>query len=150
MTRGWLQRQYDGVDPDNRLVAAELERRWNEKLERVAQLEQAHAKAEEEADWDLTVDERAAISELSQDLPAVWAVSTTTNRERKQLLRFAIESVQLDGVSSPGQIEVQIRWRSGVLTRLDVKRMKPGEWSLKTPAQAVARINALAADLSYA
>jgi hypothetical protein len=66
------------------------------------------------------------------------------------LLRLAIESVQLDGVSSPGWIEIQIRWRSGVVTRLDVKRMKPGEWSLKTPAQAVARINALAADLSYA
>jgi hypothetical protein len=66
------------------------------------------------------------------------------------LLRLAIESVQLDGVSHPGWIEMQIRWRSGVVMQLDVKRMKPGEWSLKTPAQAVARINALAADLSYA
>jgi hypothetical protein len=43
------QRQYDRVDPDNRLVATELERRWNEKLERVAQLEQAQQKAEEQA-----------------------------------------------------------------------------------------------------
>jgi hypothetical protein len=66
------------------------------------------------------------------------------------LLRLAIESVQLDGVSHPGWIEMQIRWRSGVVMQLDVKRMKPGEWSLKTPAQAVARIHELAADLSYA
>src|SRR5438128_1987853 len=43
------QRQYERIDPDNRLVASELERRWNEKLERVAQLEQAHTKAEAEA-----------------------------------------------------------------------------------------------------
>src|SRR6201987_4106959 len=44
------QRQYDAVDPDNRLVASELERRWNEKLERVSDLEQAYAQAEQEAE----------------------------------------------------------------------------------------------------
>jgi hypothetical protein len=76
------QRQYERVDPDNRLVASELERRWNEKLERVAQLEQANTKAETEARWDLTADERAAISALSQDLPAIWAAPTTTNQDR--------------------------------------------------------------------
>src|SRR5437879_602761 len=53
------QRQYDGVDPGNRLVAAELERRWNEKLERVAQLEQNYARAEQESQWNLTEEERA-------------------------------------------------------------------------------------------
>jgi DNA invertase Pin-like site-specific DNA recombinase len=144
------QRQYDTVDPDNRLVAAELERRWNEKLERVARLEQAHAKADEEARWDLTADERVAIGELSQNLPVIWSAPTTTNQERKQMLRCAIESIQLDGVSTPGQIEVQIQWRSGILTRLTVARPVPGAGSLKTPAQAVARIHALAHEHSYA
>jgi hypothetical protein len=144
------QRQYERVDPDNRLVASELERRWNEKLERVAQLEQAHAKAEEDAQWDLTPEERAAISTLSQDLPAIWAAPTTTNQERKQLLRSAIECVQLDGVSTAGQIEVQIRWRSGVVTRLMVERHRSGADALKTPAEAVDRIHALASTSTYA
>jgi DNA invertase Pin-like site-specific DNA recombinase len=144
------QRQYERVDPDHRLVASELERRWNEKLERVAQLEQAHAKAEEDAPWDLTPEERAAISALSQDLPAIWAAPTTTNQERKQLLRSAIECVQLDGVSSAGQIEVQIRWRSGVVTRLIVERHRAGADALKTPADAVDRIHALATTSTYA
>ena len=81
---------------------------------------------------------------------AIWQAETTTHTDRKQLLRLAIESVQLDGVSRPGWIEVQIRWRSGVMTRLEVKRVQRGEWSLKTPGQAVARIHELAADLSYA
>ena len=97
------QRQYDAVDPANRLVAAELERRWNEKLERVAQLERAYAQAEREAGWNLTADERAAITELSHDLPAVWSAETTTNQERKQLLRMAIESVQWDGSAKQGR-----------------------------------------------
>ena len=144
------QRQYERVDPDNRLVASELERRWNEKLERVAQLEQAHAKAEADAQWDLTSEERAAISALSQDLPAIWAAPTTTNQDRKQLLRSAIDSVQLDGVSHAGQIEVQIRWRSSVITRLTVERYHRGTDSLKTPADAVDRIHQLARTSTYA
>ena len=55
------QRQYDAVDPDNRLVASELERRWNEKLERVTRLEQAYNQAEQEAEWHITPEERKAI-----------------------------------------------------------------------------------------
>jgi hypothetical protein len=144
------QRQYDAVDPDNRLVAASLERRWNEKLTRVAELEQAFAKAEQEARFTLTPEERASMQTLAQDLAAIWQAETTTPADRKHLLRLAIESVQLDGVNQPGWIEIQIRWRSGMVTRLEVKRAQPGEGSLKTPEQAVARINALAAELSYA
>src|SRR6266702_8720211 len=143
------QRKYDAVDPDNRLVAAELERRWNAQLTRVAELEQAYAKAEQEASFTLSPEERAAMQTLAQDLSALWQAETTTHADRKQLLRLTIESVQLNGVSRPGWIEIQIRWRSGVVTRLDVKRAQPGEGSLKTPSQAVARIHELAAGLSY-
>jgi hypothetical protein len=144
------QRQYDAVDPSNRLVAGELERRWNEKLERVAQLERTYAQAECDAEWNLTAEERAAITELSRDLPAIWSAQTTTNQERKQLLRMAIESVQLDGIREVGQIEVQIRWRSGAVTCVYVKRAAPGEGSLKTPTQAVSRIHEMAQRRSYA
>ena len=144
------QRQYDAVDPSNRLVAGELERRWNEKLERVAQLERTYAHAERDAEWNLTAEERAAITELSRDLPAIWSAETTTNQDRKQLLRMAIESVQLDGTREVGQIEVQIRWRSGAITCDHVKRALPGEGSLKTSTQAVSRIHEMAQRRTYA
>jgi DNA invertase Pin-like site-specific DNA recombinase len=143
------QRQYDAVDPANRLVAGELERRWNEKLERVAQLERAYAQAERDAEWSLTGEERAAIAELSQDLPAIWSAETTTAQERKQLMRMAIESVQLDGIREAGQIEIQIHWRSGTVTDHIVKRPAPGEGSLKTPEQAVLQIHEMARQNSY-
>jgi hypothetical protein len=144
------QRKYDAVDPDNRGVPAELERRWNAQLTRVAELEQAYAKAEQETRFSLSPEEREAMQTLAGDLAAIWQAETTTPAERKQLLRLAIEAVQLDGVSRPGWIEIQIRWRSGVVTRLDVQRAQPGEGSLKTPEQAVARMHELAAELSYA
>ena len=143
------QRQYDAVDPDNRLVASELERRWNEKLERVRHLEQTYDQAEQEAEWKLTPEERQAIQELSRNLPLLWGAPTTTNQERKRLLRMAIESVQLDGMSKVGEIDVQIRWRSGVLTNLAVKRAKPGERSLKTPPEAVLKIREMARQYTY-
>jgi hypothetical protein len=144
------QRQYDAVDPSNRLVAAELERRWNEKLERVTELERAFAQAERDAEWKLTPEERTAITDLSRDLPAIWSAETTTNQERKQLLRMAIESVQADGSRQAGEVEVQIRWRSGTITSFNVKRAAPGECSLKTPEEAVSRIHKMAPRRTYA
>lgn len=143
------QRQYDAVDPDNRLVASELERRWNEKLERVAHLEQAHMQAEQEAQWNISPVERKEILKLSQNLPVLWGAATTTNQERKRLLRMAVESVQLDGASKPGEIEVQIRWRSGVITNFAVKRIAPGDRSLKTPPEAVAMIRKMAGQYTH-
>ncbi|GHO87055.1 hypothetical protein [Dictyobacter formicarum] len=116
----------------------------------VTELEQAYTKAEQEASFTLTPEERAATQTLAGDLSALWQAETTTYADQKQLLRLAIESVQLNGVSQPGWIELQIRWRSGVVTRLEVKRIQRGEWSLKTPVQVVARIHELAANLSYA
>ncbi|MGA7925511.1 MAG: recombinase family protein [Candidatus Sulfotelmatobacter sp.] len=144
------QRQYDAVDPDHRLVASELERRWNEKLERVTHLERSYAQAEQEAQWDLTAEERQGIQKLSQNLPQLWGAATTTNQERKRLLRMAMEAVQLDGVSKAGEIDVQIRWRSGVLTNFTVKRAAPGEGSLKTPEEAVVKIHEMASKYNYA
>jgi len=144
------QRQYDLVDPSNRLVAAELERRWNEKLERVTELERAFSKAERHAEWKLTAEERTVIKDLSRDLPAIWSAETTTNQERKQLLRMAIESVQVDGSTQAGQIEVQIRWYSGTMTSLSVKRTARGECPLKTPEEAVSRIHKMAPQRTYA
>jgi hypothetical protein len=60
---------------------------------------------------------------------------------------MAIASVQLDGVSKAGEIDVQIRWRSGVLTNFAVQRTAPGERSLKTPAEAVVKIHEMAGQL---
>jgi hypothetical protein len=144
------QRQYDAVDPAHRLVAAELERRWNAKLDRVAHLERAHAQAEQAARWTLSAEERATISVLAGDLPGIWQAESTTMAARKQLLRDTVAAVQLDGVSQPGQIEVQIHWRAGTVTVLHVARSARGEGSLKTPAGAVALLRTLAPTHAYA
>lgn len=144
------QRRYDAIDPENRLVAGELERRWNEKLERVAHLEQAYARIERQAPETFTATERDAVRALAQNLPALWQTATTTNRDRKQLVRLAIDTVHLDCRSRVGQIAVQIHWRTGTITTSVVKRPAPGDWSLKTPPEAVALIQSTAPTQTYA
>jgi DNA invertase Pin-like site-specific DNA recombinase len=144
------QRRYDAIDPENRLVAAELERRWNEKLERVAHLEQTFARMERQAPETLSADERDAVRALAQNLPALWHADTTTPRDRKQLFRLAIEAVYLDSRSQTGQIEIQIHWRTGTISSLTVHRPAPGDRSLKTPPEAVAMIETMAPTHTYA
>jgi DNA invertase Pin-like site-specific DNA recombinase len=144
------QRRYEAVDPDRRLVAAELERRWEETLARVAQLEQAFAQADQGDAVVLTREEHAALDTLARDLPAIWHAETTTDRDRKQLLRFAISRVDLDGLSQPGQVAIQIQWRSGTITTLQVARPRPGDGSLKTRVEALELIQELAPRAPYA
>jgi len=138
------QRQYDAVDPDYRLVAAELERRWNAKLEALQALAAAHAEAQRQAHFSVSPEEQQAVLRLAQDLPALWQAPTTTDRERKQLLRYAIAQVELDGVATPGKIDIRITWHSGAVTRCQIPRLKVGAWAPRTEARVIERLRALA------
>jgi hypothetical protein len=144
------QRQYDAVDPDNRLVAQTLEQRWNEKLQAVDKLERSFAEATQQAHFEVTTEERPRVLALAQDLPMIWNASTTTDRERKQLLRYAISEVQLDGVSESGKIEIQITWRSGAVTVHKIDRLSVGSWAPKTASAVIERIGHLAATFTAA
>jgi DNA invertase Pin-like site-specific DNA recombinase len=144
------QRQYDAVDPDYRLVAAELERRWNEKLETLQALEGTYTQAQKQARFALSAEEEREVRQLAQDLPAVWHAPTTTDRERKELLRHAIAEVQLDGVTFPGKIDIRVTWRSGAVTRRQIERLKVGSWAPSTANEVIERIRALAAEHTVA
>jgi Recombinase zinc beta ribbon domain len=140
----WAQRQYDAVDPQYRRVAAELEQRWNATLEALHTLEHAYADAQRHARCSVNPAEIQAMVQLAQDLPAVWAAPTTTDQERKQLLRSAIAEVQLDGVTSLGTIDIRVTWRSGVVTQRRIARRKVGVWAPRTAERVIERLHAFA------
>jgi hypothetical protein len=144
------QRQYDAVDPDNRLVAQTLETRWNEKLEALQKLEKSFAEVKEQSHFTVTADEEQRIRALAQDLPKIWKAPTTTDRERKQLLRYAISEVQLDGVRESGKIEIRVTWRSGAVTVHKVDRLPVGCWAPRTSDEVVERIRALGSEYTAA
>ena len=80
------------------------------------------------------------MANLAQDLPAVWNAPTTTDAERKQLLRYAIAEVQLDGVTTPGKIAIRMTWQSGAVTERQSDRIKVGIWAPRTDDTVIERI----------
>jgi len=79
-----------------------------------------------------------------QDLPTLWRAPTTTDRERKQLLRYAVAEVQLDGVTTPGRIAIRVTWQSGAVTETRIERTPVGVWAPRTAEPVVACIRAWA------
>ncbi|MFQ5596396.1 MAG: recombinase family protein, partial [Anaerolineae bacterium] len=135
------RRRYQQVDPDNRLVAAELERRWEEKLQTVAQLEQEWSEGQSQAISPLSASDKTLIRHLAADLPALWHADTTSNQERKRLLRGLIQDVTLDSVTEPDKSLIHIRWHTGANTLVKAHRPKPGR---RTNHALLARIRELA------
>lgn len=135
------RRRYERVDPDNRLVAGELEQQWEEKLREWQQLEQEWRQAQQQALAPLSDAERQHIRRLADDLPALWHAETTTNADRKRLLRCLIQDVTLDRFSQPGVSIIHVRWQTQTTTTVEVDRPPPG---VATPPRALRRIRALA------
>jgi DNA invertase Pin-like site-specific DNA recombinase len=110
------RRQYDAVEPENRLVARTLEQQWEEKLRAQEQIErdaEAHLRQQRLL---LTSEDRQAILALAQDLPALWYAPDTTPLERKQLLRLIVKEVILDQTRARGKVWFQINWQTGSIT----------------------------------
>ena len=119
-------KQYDAVDPDNRLVADELERRWNAGLNRVEALEQQveqHTATESIAPTPTLGD----FEELAADLEAVWQNDRTDVRLKKRIVRSLIEEVIVDSDSDAGEIILVIHWKGGVHTELRLPRRRRGQ-----------------------
>ena len=142
---GRAQRQYDAVEPEHRLVADTLERRWNAALDRVAALERRLA-ALSEAAPPPAVPDRAVLLALAQDFPAVWADPATDPRIKKRLSRLLIQEIRV----APGTertLDVLVHWAGGTHTRLRVPRNRTGEHRRCTAREVVDVVRDLARQL---
>ncbi len=135
------RRRYNQVDPDNRLVAAELERQWEDKLQTQQRLEREWVQTQAQELAPLTEADQALIRRLAQDIPALWYADTTTQEERKRLIRCLIQDVSLDSFTKPGWSLIRIRWQTGTTTLVEAERPKPG---CRTERAVVNRIRELA------
>src|SRR5437899_10967866 len=105
------RRQYDAVEPENRLVARSLERAWQEKLRVVEAVEQQHARWRAQEPRLIGPAERAGIQALAKNLPRIWNAATTSAADRKRILRFVIRKVVLDQKRTRGQVWLKIVWQ---------------------------------------
>ena len=124
---GRAQRKYDACEPENRLVARTLERALEEALAnlerergKLAQLDRARPTA-------LTEQERDALVALARELPRLWAAETTTDRDRKELLRTLIGEVIVTADHEKRRAAVEVQWEGGARTELSFALKVPGK-----------------------
>jgi DNA invertase Pin-like site-specific DNA recombinase len=141
------ERRYKAVDPDNRVVARTLEREWNEKLGELEALEREHQQVLRREKVELTGQDRARLLELAKDLSYVWHARSTTNAERKNLLRILVREVVLSPVDVPERaIHIQLLWQTGTCSELSIARRPSSERA--TSPEVIKLIGTLAKERS--
>jgi len=120
-------RRYEAVDPTKRLVARELESRWNAALERAAQLEQRLARMDAAAASRPNID-REGLLTLAHDLPAAWNAPGATMRTKQRLTRILIQEVVIDLDDQAHEAIVTIHWTGGRHTEVRVARTRTGRY----------------------
>jgi DNA invertase Pin-like site-specific DNA recombinase/DNA-binding MarR family transcriptional regulator len=119
---GRARRQYQLAEPENRLVVRQLEKDWNDALAERQRLGEEHDRHLASRPRALTAVERDQIRALAADLPAVWHAATTTDADRKQLLRHLIETVTVTVIGDSEQVDVEVTWAGGHRTGGHVTR----------------------------
>jgi DNA invertase Pin-like site-specific DNA recombinase len=107
-------RQYQACEPENRLVARELERRWEQSLEARGRLEDDFGRWQRTAPGRLGPGGEGAIRALSHDLPAVWQAATTSPADRQRIARLLIERVVVSVDKGSERVDVAIHWAGGL------------------------------------
>ena len=115
-------RQYNAVEPENRLVARTLEHRWDEALQAQRALEEEYDRFRQEQPVQLSEAERAQIEALAQDLPAVWRSVRTSVEEKRQVIRLLVRHVVVWPSASSQELKVQVHWSGGTVTEHQVLR----------------------------
>lgn len=138
------ERRYQEVDPANRLVAATLERRWNEALQQLSALEQQFEQAQRQQARAATAEQKARILALAQDFPRLWHAPTTAAKDRKRMLRLLIKDITVEK-PAPKQVLLHIRWAGGAYTDITVVLPPDMADQVRYPAQLVEHIRELAA-----
>lgn len=139
--RAW--RQYEAVEPENRLVATELERRWNAALEKVGALEKELAQTPPR-DEKVAEIERGRLNALADDLRSVWHDERSDMSLKKRIVRTLIEEVIVDASKGAGPLGAVIHWMGGQHSEVKVARNPPGYHRFVTDKDTVELVRELA------
>jgi DNA invertase Pin-like site-specific DNA recombinase len=135
------ERRYAACDPDNRLIAAQLEKAWETALQRV---EQCRERLDRMQMSDAEDVQRPDFAGLADDLSAAWKAPRTTARTRQRLVRALITEIIADIDETAGEIVLVIHWKGGQHSELRVRKPRTGEHGCGTPEQALAIMRSMA------
>jgi DNA invertase Pin-like site-specific DNA recombinase len=138
------ERRFRSVEPENRLVARTLETEWENKLHEQQAAETELARKEQEQKLQLTDPQREQIRALGSDLKRVWDAPTTTDRDRKELLRGLLEEVKINVVPEENKALVVLRWKTSAVSELDVLWRSPRPAPIRTDEETIELMRRLA------
>src|SRR5208283_2203047 len=144
------ERRYRTVDPDNRLVARTLEAQWEQHLTELATAEADLARREREHLIRLTDQQRERIRTLGADLNQVWKAPTTSDRDRKELLRTLLEEVNITIDKVESKAHLTLRWRGGLISKLETSLWRCKQAPNRTDEETLALLRRLAQHYSDA
>jgi DNA invertase Pin-like site-specific DNA recombinase len=136
-------RRYERVDPDRRLVAAELEARWNTALERVRELEGRLATFDTRTVPQQQIDERT-LRVLAEDVPALWHDPTIDMRLKQRIVRILIHEIIVDTDDASREVVLVIHWQGGRHTELRVATPWSGRTKRCSDPEAIALVRRMA------
>ena len=142
------ERQYRAVEPENRLVARGLETEWEKRLRDLAAAEAELQRREQHRPRTLSPEEKNKIRFLGSDLNKVWTAPTTTDRDRKELLRALLEEVIITVDRPEHRAHLTLRWRGGTLTELDLSLPRSQPRGLRTEEDTISLLRRLAVHYS--
>jgi DNA invertase Pin-like site-specific DNA recombinase len=140
------ERRYQAVDPDNRLVARGLENAWEKALTELAAAQAELARRQAARPKTLAAAERAAILALSDDLGQVWDAPTTTDKDRKQVLRTLLDEVNITirRDHDAGHADLVLRWKGGAISELTIPVKRKPLSRLRTSEDTISLVRRLA------
>jgi len=147
---GLARRQYNAVDPENRLVASELERRFDktlQDLEVVRREAEAHIEQLPDA---LSAEEEARLVELARDLPRLWLAPTTGPQDRTRVVRCLIDQVVVTVPEGGAHIKAEVYWFGGEISTLEVPRGRTGKHRHVAEPELIELVRRLAREFSDA
>jgi excisionase family DNA binding protein len=136
------RRQYDAVDPANRLVAAELERRWNQALTTEAQLEAELATLQQVRERPLSDGQKRDLLDFARDLPKLWEDPHSSPEHKKRLLRIALK--EIIATCEGETIRLVLHWQGGDHTQVEFEKIRSGAHRYVTDKDLVEIVRMLA------
>ena len=139
------QRRYEQVDAANRLVAASLESRWNESLQRLDEVRCQLTDFQRQQTRTFTPEQREQILALARDLPRLWQAETTSAKDRKRLLRLLIQDITVER-GPEREVQLHVRWFGGECEDLTVTLPAKIQDRLRYPPERIEEIRRLATE----
>jgi len=138
------ERRYEAVDPANRLIAATLEQRWNDAMQRLQDLKAELAAFERQTMRAVTAEQKRQILQLAGNFPKLWAASTTTERDRKRILRLLVRDITVTRGPEPKAVKLHVCWQGGATETLELQLPPNRAEAVRYPEAFVTRVRELA------